>query len=83
MRHRVVLDDPRAEHWTMPLALLALASGLDRGRLQPVIVDGRLAQAPGSAALDHCGGALLLGRTVYPENVRRLVQPFTLGSSSC
>ena len=42
MLPRIVLYNPQAEHWTMPLALLCLASSLDRDRFDPVIIDGRL-----------------------------------------
>ncbi len=41
-RRKVVLYNPRAVFHTMPLALLALASALDRHRYEPVIIDGRL-----------------------------------------
>ncbi len=39
---RVVLYNPRAVFYTMPLALLALASALDRDEIEVVIIDGRL-----------------------------------------
>jgi hypothetical protein len=39
-RPRVVLYNPRAVFYTMPLALLALASALDREQVEVVIVDG-------------------------------------------
>lgn len=64
MTPRVVLYNPRAEYWTMPLALLALASNLDRKRFEPVIVDGRLEPDPVESVLNNCDGAVCLGCTV-------------------
>src|SRR5262249_56392636 len=43
---KVVLYNPRAVFYTMPLALVAVASALDRRRYTPVIVDGRLEVDP-------------------------------------
>jgi anaerobic magnesium-protoporphyrin IX monomethyl ester cyclase len=48
---RVVLYNPRAVFWTMPLALLAVGSALDRTRYEVVIVDGRLEADPPKAVL--------------------------------
>ena len=45
-RRRVVLYNPRAVFWTMPLALLAVGSALDPARFEVVIVDGRLEADP-------------------------------------
>ena len=42
MKRRVVLYNPESDFYTMPLALLAIGSHLDRERYEPVIVDGRL-----------------------------------------
>ena len=42
MRPKIVLYNPQAVFWTMPLALLAIASALDRDKYEVVIVDGRL-----------------------------------------
>ena len=64
MNSRIVLYNPKAEYWTMPLALLSLASGLDRARFDPVIIDGRLENDPGGAVLGHCDEALCVGCTV-------------------
>ena len=41
-RPRVVLYNPRAVFYTMPLALVALASALDRDQVDVQIIDGRL-----------------------------------------
>ncbi|MCC7361378.1 MAG: B12-binding domain-containing radical SAM protein [Anaerolineales bacterium] len=49
MRPRVVLYNPQAVFWTMPLALLAVGSALDPARYEVVIVDGRLEADPAAA----------------------------------
>jgi len=64
MNRRIVLYNPKAEYWTMPLALLSLASALDRSRYEPVIIDGRLENDPEEAVLGHCEEALCVGCTV-------------------
>ena len=63
-RQKVVLYNPHALFYTMPLALLAIGSHLDRERFEVVIVDARLEADPHgalAAALDH---ALCVGVTV-------------------
>lgn len=57
---KVVLYNPRAVFYTMPLALLAVASALDRRRFVPVIVDGRLERDPVARLVDEARGALAL-----------------------
>lgn len=42
MRKKVVLYNPKAVFWTMPLALIAIGSALDQDEFEVVIVDGRL-----------------------------------------
>ena len=63
-RVKVVLYNPRAVFFTMPLALLAIGSELDPERYEVVIVDGRLEPDPERALLSHLEGALCLGVTV-------------------
>jgi anaerobic magnesium-protoporphyrin IX monomethyl ester cyclase len=67
-RRRVVLYNPRAVFYTMPLGLLAVGSHLDPSRYEVVIVDGRLETDPCAAvvaALDGApGGAIALGVSV-------------------
>jgi radical SAM superfamily enzyme YgiQ (UPF0313 family) len=53
MRRTVVLYNPRAVFWTMPLALIAIGSALDRARYAVAIVDGRLEPDPVRALLAH------------------------------
>jgi radical SAM superfamily enzyme YgiQ (UPF0313 family) len=62
MRRKVVLYNPPAEFWTMPLALLAVGSALDRARYRPVVVDGRLDGV--DRLLAELEDALCLGVTV-------------------
>jgi radical SAM superfamily enzyme YgiQ (UPF0313 family) len=62
MRPKIVLYNPKAVFWTMPLALLAVASALDREKYEVVIVDSRL-DSP-QALFDQLEGALCLGVTV-------------------
>ncbi|HEX8031866.1 MAG TPA: radical SAM protein [Vicinamibacterales bacterium] len=61
---RVVLYNPRAVFYTMPLALLALASSLDRSKVDVVIIDGRLETDPVKAVIDAARDALCVGITV-------------------
>jgi anaerobic magnesium-protoporphyrin IX monomethyl ester cyclase len=66
MNHRpkVVLYNPRAVFYTMPLALVAIASGLDRDRVDVVIVDGRLETDPAAAVVAAAQGAVCVGMSV-------------------
>ena len=63
-RPRVVLYNPRAVFYTMPLALIAIASALDRDKLDVVIIDGRLEADPVAAVVAASRGALCVGITV-------------------
>jgi radical SAM superfamily enzyme YgiQ (UPF0313 family) len=65
MRQRVVLYNPRSVFWTMPLALVAVGSALDKERYEVVIVDGRFEADPVKAVLGQLAdGALCLGLSV-------------------
>ena len=64
MKPRVVLYNPRAVFYTMPLALLAVGSHLDPERYEVVIVDGRLEPDPVAALAPLLDGAVCLGVTV-------------------
>jgi len=61
---RVVLYNPRAVFYTMPLALVALGSALDPERVEIVVIDGRLERDPIRAVLAATEGALCLAITV-------------------
>ncbi len=63
-QHKVVLYNPQAVFYTMPLALLAVGSNLDPQKYQVRIVDGRLERDPVGAVLTEVEDALCLGVTV-------------------
>ena len=63
-RPRVVLYNPRAVFHTMPLAVLAVGSALDRAAVEVVIVDGRLEADPVSAVVDAARDAVCVGVSV-------------------
>ena len=64
MRHAVVLYNPNAVFWTLPLALIALGSAVDRSRYDVRIVDGRLEADPVATVVGQTRGALCFGVTV-------------------
>ena len=63
-RLKVVLYNPRAVFFTMPLALLAIGSELDPEVYEVVIVDGRLDARAEETIASQIEGALCLGVTV-------------------
>lgn len=63
-RIKVVLYNPRAVFFTMPLALLAIGSELDPATYEVVIIDGRLEADAEATVLSHLEGAVCLGVTV-------------------
>lgn len=63
-RRKVVLYNPDAVFFTMPLALLAIGSELDPEKYDIVLIDGRLEQDPASAVTKELEGAVCLGVTV-------------------
>jgi anaerobic magnesium-protoporphyrin IX monomethyl ester cyclase len=63
-RRRVVLYNPNAVFFTMPLALLAIGSELDPAIYDVVVIDGRLEADPVSAVLSQLTGSVCLGVTV-------------------
>lgn len=63
-RHKVVLYNPQAVFFTMPLALLTIGSHLDPERYEVVIIDARLEDDPIAAVTAHLDEALCLGVTV-------------------
>ncbi len=60
---KIVLYNPKADFYTLPLALLALASGLDRKRYRAVLVDGRMEERPLARVVRETEDALCLGIT--------------------
>jgi radical SAM superfamily enzyme YgiQ (UPF0313 family) len=63
-RRKVVLYQPDCVFHTMPLALLAVGSHVDRSRFEVTVVDGRLERDPVAAVLARLDGALCLGVSV-------------------
>ena len=63
-RRKVVLYNPQAVFFTMPLGLLAIGSALDPARYEVLIIDGRLEADPLAAVLGQLDGALCLGISV-------------------
>jgi len=63
-RPKVVLYNPKAVFFTMPLALLAIGSHLDPARFRFVLVDARLESDPVGKLLEELRGAICLGITV-------------------
>ena len=63
-RLKVVLYNPQAVFFTMPLALLAIGSELDPDVYEVVVIDGRLDADAESTVLSHIDSALCLGVTV-------------------
>ncbi|MFT5278788.1 MAG: anaerobic magnesium-protoporphyrin IX monomethyl ester cyclase [Bacteroidia bacterium] len=64
MRKKVILYNPTAVFFDMPLALLAIASSVDKEKYDVSIVDGRLEKAPLKVVSERVKGALVLGITV-------------------
>ena len=63
-RRKVVLYNPRAVFYTMPLALIAIGSELDPAKYEVVIVDGRIDPDPERTLAALLPGAVCLGVTV-------------------
>ncbi|MGH9336704.1 MAG: B12-binding domain-containing radical SAM protein, partial [Vicinamibacteria bacterium] len=63
-RNKVVLYNPRADFYTMPLALLSLGSALDRKRYEVRIIDARVQKRPIETVVHETRDALCLGITV-------------------
>jgi anaerobic magnesium-protoporphyrin IX monomethyl ester cyclase len=63
-RLKVVLYNPHAVFFTMPLALLAIGSELDPQLYEVVTIDARLDADAENTVLSHVGEALCLGVTV-------------------
>jgi len=63
-RRKVLLYNPQAVFFTMPLALLAIGSELDPALYEVIIVDGRLDPDPEKTLRSHIDEAVCLGVTV-------------------
>lgn len=67
-RLKIVLYNPDALFYTMPLALLAVGSALDPQKFEVVIIDGRLEKNAMDRLLTETADALCLGITVLTGN---------------
>lgn len=63
-RIKIILYNPQAVFFTMPLALLAIGSELDPDIYEVITIDGRLEADAAATVLSHIDGALCLGITV-------------------
>ena len=63
-RKKVVLYNPKAVFFDMPLALLAIGSALDENKYEVVIVDGRMAHNVLEQLKPHLDDAICFGTTV-------------------
>ncbi len=63
-RHKVVLYNPQAVFFTLPLALLAIGSELDPRFYEVIIIDARVDPEAHTTVLSHLEGALCVGVTV-------------------
>ncbi len=63
-RIKVLLYNPRAVFFTMPLALVAIGSELDPARYEVIIVDGRIDPDPEKTLAAHLPEAVCVGVTV-------------------
>src|ERR1700739_400378 len=63
-RAKIVLYNPRAVFFTLPLALLAIGSELDPDVYEVVIIDGRLDPDAEKTVASHMDTAVCLGVTV-------------------
>jgi radical SAM superfamily enzyme YgiQ (UPF0313 family) len=60
-RHKVLLYNPRALFWTMPLGLIAVGSALDPEQYEVKIIDGRLEDDSVARVIAEAEDALCLG----------------------
>ena len=67
-RQKVVLYNPKAVFFDMPLALLAIGSMLDPTHYEVIIIDGRIHKRPLQAVLEATEGALCFGVTSLTGN---------------
>jgi anaerobic magnesium-protoporphyrin IX monomethyl ester cyclase len=63
LRKKILLYNPKAVFFDMPLALLAIGSVLDASKYEVIIVDGRIHDNPLKTLEQHLAGALCLGVT--------------------
>jgi anaerobic magnesium-protoporphyrin IX monomethyl ester cyclase len=64
LKQKIVLYNPKAVFFTMPLGLMAIASCLDKSKYDVRIIDGRLEDDAVARVLEELDGALCLGVSV-------------------
>jgi radical SAM superfamily enzyme YgiQ (UPF0313 family) len=63
-RKKVILYNPKAEFLTMPLALLAIGSVLDKEQFEPILIDGRKEMVNDELLAHHGSGAICFAVSV-------------------
>lgn len=61
---KIILYNPKAVFYDMPLALMAIASNINREKYEVVIIDGRLHKNPVPEIQKHLDNAICFGVTV-------------------
>lgn len=64
MRKKIVLYNPKAVFFDLPLALLAIGSNLDLTKYEVIIIDGRIDAHAHKKVIEACTDALCFGTTV-------------------
>ena len=70
-RKKILLYNPKAVFYDMPLALLSIGSALDAKHYEVIIVDGRVSKNPLKELLEHASEALCFGVTALTGNPLR------------
>ena len=70
-RKKVILYNPKAVFYDMPLALLAIGSMIDPAHYEVIIIDGRVDKNPLQQVLEHAEEAVCLGVTSLTGNPLR------------
>jgi len=61
---KIILYNPLPESYTMPLALMSIASSLDQSAFSIVIVDARIEKSAHQLVIDNLDNALCFGATI-------------------
>ncbi len=64
MKSKIVLYNPEAVFFDMPLALLAIGSQVDRSKYEVIIIDARIDEQAHAKVLEACQDAICFGVTV-------------------
>ncbi|WP_299438749.1 radical SAM protein [uncultured Aquimarina sp.] len=60
---KILLYNPKAVFFDMPLALLAIGSALDQNKYKVIVIDGRIDKNPMDRINEHLDGAICFGVT--------------------